>query len=209
MLKRLCNLQWLKEVDMKIYIKNSNSNSPILDVEVIAYHPIFDDIDDPEIAAAEDISPSLSDRPVISKDKNKIKQWMVDDFAAFVENIECLCEQKYKLIGTYKNSSKDNSYYYNYLAQDDKGNIIIDCRLRLRISNHDAHSTKGQQRNKNSELNSEKLHELLTQQQIDKLNPYTKVIVVNDEVFNSYDEAYFHAIDVIEHAVKVMKRKVR
>lgn len=194
---------------MKIYIKSSNSNSLVLDVEVIAYHPIFDDLNEPEIAASENVDSNLPNRPVIAKDRNKIQQWMVDDFNAFVENIECLCEQKYKLIGTYKNHSKNNSYYYNYLAQDDAGNIIIDCRLRLRISNHDAHSTKGQQQNKKAELDSAKLHELLTQQQIDKLNPYTKVIVINDEIFDNYDEAYFHVVDVIEHAVAVMKRKLK
>lgn len=193
---------------MKIYIKSSKSNSFILDIEVTTYSPILTSDSESEIAASSE-APNLPKRPVISKDKNKIKQWMIDDFASFVESVESLCEQKYKLVGTYKNASKDNSYYYNYLAQDDAGNIIIDCRLRLRISNHDAHSTKEQQHNKKSELNSERLHELLTQQQIDKLTPYAKVIVINDEIFDDYDEAYFHVVDVIDHAVKVMKRKVR
>lgn len=193
---------------MKRYIKTSNQSVPEILIEVTTDHPIFylGDLDGDHIAATVDLSKyDLPNRPVISKDKNKVTQWMIDDFDGFVEDVELLCEEDYGLILVYQNESDDNSHYYSYLATDEHGNVIVKLRLRLRISNHRPKRSKAQKSHKKEELQSEKLHELLDENQILKLNNYTKVIVVNDEVYDSYREAFERVNDILAHAVEVMK----
>ena len=194
---------------MKRYIKNASTDPVIVDIEIFAGHPILDN--EGEIAASSDDKyyANLPTGPVISKDRNRITQHMIDDFEGFVETIESVCEEKYGLILTYKNVSNDHSHYYNYLAADSKGNIILEFRLRLRISNHPAHRTKEQQANKKEELASEELHRLLSQHDINKLTTYVKVITVNDEKFQTYEAALDDTMEIIDETVKVMKRKAK
>lgn len=190
-------------------MKRHLKNIPELTITVTADHPIFylGDLDGDHISATVDLSRyNLPNRPVISKDKNKVTQWMIDDFDGFVEDVELLCEEDYGLVLVYQNESDDNSHYYSYLATDEEGNVIAKLRLRLRISNHPPKSSKAQKAHKKEELQSEKLNELLDENQILKLHNYTKIIIVNDEVFDSYREAFDRANDVIGHAVEVMKR---
>lgn len=194
---------------MKRHIKSSNQVVPEIFIEVTADHPILHvtHFDDDHVAATVDLSKyDLPDRPVISKDRNKVTQWMIDDFDGFVEDVELLCEEDYGLMLIYQNESNDNSHYYSYLATDEDGTVIAKLRLRLRISNHRPKRSKAQESHKKEELQSEKLHELLDEDQILKLRNYTKVIVVNNEIYDSYSEAFERVNDVIAHAVEVMKR---
>lgn len=188
---------------MKRYIRTVDTT--ILDVIIYTDHPAF--YDGTNVAAAIDVSKlKLPTRPVISKDLDKIEQWMIDDFESFMETVESICEENYGLIGVYKNVSDDLSHYYNYLATDGEGNIIIDFRLRLRISNHRPHRTKEQKHKKSEELNSEELNRLLTEQEISRLKPYAQIITVNSDLYRTYEEAMIHVDSVIEHSVEVMKK---
>jgi len=188
---------------MKIFVRGNQTNPAIIDIVVDAGYSI----DPRTIAAAERIPhPKLPSRPVISRHKKKIKQWMIDDFEAFMEDIEWLCEVNYGLIGTYKNVSPDHSHYYNYLATDADGNVIANIRIRLRISNHSPKRSASQKYNKDQELKSEKLKEYLTDEQIENLETYTRIITVNGEKYGSYEEAFDYAKKVIKRAVEVASR---
>lgn len=191
---------------MKNYLRSSELIE--LDVTIFADHPIFYLYDEGEgiVAAFDSAKYNLPTGPVISRYKNRITQQMIDDFESFMEDVEILCEEDYNLVGTYKHVSNDHSYYYNYLAKDDEGNIIVKFRLRLRISNHLGRKSKKQKYNKNQEAASEKLKEMLSDEDIRKLKKYTKTITINNEIFVSYEEA-FEAIDsLLSNAVQVMKK---
>lgn len=192
---------------MKKYIKNNQV--PELVITVTTDHPLLhiDQFDDDYVFSTVDLSKyDLPDRPVISKDRNRVTQHMIDDFEGFVEDVELLCEEDYGLVLTYENTSDDHSHYYNYLATDEEGNIVMRLRLRLRISNHPPKRSKQQKAHKSDELNSPKLHELLDEESIKNLTKYTKIITVNDETYPSYRAAFQDVNQIIEHAVEVMTR---
>lgn len=194
---------------MKRYIKTSDQSVPEILIEVTTDHPILHvtHFDDDHVTASVDLSTrDWPDRPLISKDRNRITQHMIDDYEGFVEDVELICEEDFGLILTYENTSDDLSHYYNYLATDEDGNVIVKLRLRLRISNHPPKRSKKQKQHKDEELSSEKLHELLTEEEIKSLTKYTKIITVNDETYSSYRAAYNDVRDIIAHAVEVMKR---
>lgn len=149
---------------------------------------------------------NLPNRPIIVKDRNRVEGWMINDFEAFVEDAEDLCEHRHDLILTYKNVSDYNSHYYNYLATDKEGNVIAKIRLRLRIADHDPKRSKEQKQHKKEELDSGKLNELLTKEQIKDLTSYTKIITVNDSKYDSYEEAFSDVYNILERAVNVMKK---
>lgn len=179
----------------------------VFDIDVYTDYPVFDNDSEFEISASkQDIRSKLPKGEVISKDRNKITQRMIDDYESFVERIEDLCEESYDLVGTYSDESNDYSHYYNYLVKDLSGNIIAKFRIRIRISNHSAKRTQQQQQNKRSELDSEKLHQLLTEQQISRIRSYPILIVVNNETFESYEEAFDSIDERIQRAIEVIRK---
>lgn len=129
-----------------------------VNIEAFVDHLFFhDEYFSNEIVAVYDPKDfSLPTQPVIAKDKERIKSWMVDDFEAFVSDIETLCEVNYNLVLTYTSVSENHSHCYNYLAKDSEGNAIAKFRLRLRISNHSPKRSPSQKHNKKEELMSEK-----------------------------------------------------
>ena len=179
----------------------------VFDIDVYTDYPVFDNDAEFEISASkQDIRSKLPKGEVISKDRNKITQRMIDDYESFVERIEDLCEESYDLVGTYSEESDDYSHYYNYLVRDLDGTLIAKFRIRIRISNHPAKRTQQQQRNKKSELDSEKLHQLLTEQQISKIRSYPILIVVNNETFESYEDAFDSIDERIQRAIEVIRK---
>lgn len=196
---------------MKIYVKSTEDiiKPVIINMEVITYHPILDvDTSDLRVASSIDLSEyKLPKGRVISKEKNRVTQLMVDEFEEFMEFVEDYCEYHCKLFGTYKHVSDDHSHYYNYIATDRNGDAIVDYRLRLRISNHAPHSTKQQKANKKKEVESEILHKLFTEQEIDRLTPYPKIITINDERYRNYNEAMEEVVEIIDNAVAVMRHR--
>lgn len=189
---------------MKILARKIDESPLIFNIDVYTDHPVFND--ESEVAASNDVSNfNIPTRPVISNDRNMIEQWMIDDFEAFVENIECLCEDNYGLICTYTNSSKDHSHYYNYLAKDENGKVLARFRIRLRISNHSASNDSGQKKHKREELKTKEIQSLLTQQQISRIRPYTILLTVNDERYKSYIDAFNYIDAALERGLAVLR----
>lgn len=190
---------------MKRYIKSAPTE---IDVVVTVDHPLLTKEDfDKYVAAAynpEDFD--IPTGPVISRDRNKITQEMISDYECFVDDVESLCTDNYGLIMTYQNESDDLSHYYNYLATDKDGNVVAKLRFRLRVANHPARRSKQQKFNKNSELDSEEIKTLLTEKQLSTIRPYTKEVIVNNEIFSSYREAFDYVDRVVSRAVDVLTK---
>lgn len=192
---------------MKIYAKKLDSIPLEFNVIVDIDSSLIYGFLDANIEGSIDLSDfNLPEGPVISKDRKRITQQMINDFECFVDDVETLCELNYGLEVTYTNISPDHSHYYNFLAKDADGNIIARFRFRLRISNHKAHRTKQQTQNKKSEINSPRLHELLTEEQISKLRVRSEDIVINDDYFDNYTEAFEYVDSVIRRSVEVITR---
>lgn len=192
---------------MKIYAKKLDSIPLEFNVIVDIDSSLIYGFSDANIEGSIDLSDfNLPEGPVISKDRKRITQQMINDFECFVDDVETLCELNYGLEVTYTNISPDHSHYYNFLAKDADGNIIARFRFRLRISNHKAHRTKQQTQNKKSEINSPRLHELLTEEQISKLRVRSEDIVINDDYFDNYTEAFEYVDSVIRRSVEVITR---
>lgn len=190
---------------MKRWINNSNS-VPIIDIDIFTDHPLLHMDDFRHVAASVDLSEyDLPNRPVISKDRNRITGEMIDDFEAFVEDVESLCEDKYDLVLVYENVSPDLSHYYSYLVKDEDGEIIVKIRIRLRISNHLPKKSQKQKEHKKSELDSEALRNLLTEEEIINLDQYTLIITINDTKFDNYEEAFRYTSKKIARAIEVVR----
>ncbi len=187
-------------------MKRYTRNLPVvMDVEIIGYHPLLEFLETHNIAASIDLSEfELPSGQVISKEKERVTQEIKDDSEAFMDRVEFLCGDKLHLFGTYKNVSEDDSYYYNYFAKDSNDNIILDYRMRLRISSHNPKRSKQQKLHKKSELDSETLRRLLSEEEIQGLDAYSVYITVNDKTFTSYEQAFAFIVSRLQKAVQVM-----
>ena len=155
-----------------------------------------------EVAAATYKGFTVPDGPVISGLPDAIlDSQALADYEAFIESIQDLITEYYKLQIYYKNSSKDHSYYFDMLAKNDAGEIILDFDFTLRVSNHNPHRTA------QSESHKKERKEALKQITSKATKPITKNIIVNDTIFDSYEDAYVKVDTVIESVVAVMKRK--
>ena len=144
--------------------------------------------------------------PVISKFADKIGSQMVVDYDTFVENISDFIEDNLGLELIYTSASKNNSRYFSFIARDDDGNIYLRFRLRLRISNHNPHSTKQQNALKKREEEEILKQGKLTEYQLRKMQKLTKSIIVNNETYNSYEDAFIDIASQAEEWVDKMKR---
>ena len=187
--------------------KNIKEFPVIINVGIVEYPPSFYLEYQDDISASYDLSKlNLPKDEVISKYINRITDEMVSDFEDFMEAVELFCEENCGLVGVYKNVSDDHSHYYNYLAKADNDNIIIDFKLKLRITNHNAKRTKQQKHNKKSENNSKVLNNLLTVDEIKNLKTIPKTFIVNNKKFNSYVEAADYVFRIIEETVEKMNK---
>ena len=124
------------------------------------------------------------------------------DYEAFIESVEDLLTDYYDLHVYYKNNSPDNSFYYGVLAKNSDATLILDFSATFRISNHKGHRTDQQTKNKKEQ--KAKLKELANGK---KLQIIYKPIIVNQETFESYFEA-FEAVDsIVSDAVQIMERR--
>ena len=156
-----------------------------------------------DIAAATYKGFTIPEGPVIDGAKGRnLSSQMIEDYESFITSVEDLCIEYYALELVYVNFSKDYSNYYTFLAKDSTGNIVLKFNLRLRISTHNPHRTKEQQKHRSEENQST---ELLKFTKGKKLRPLTKSITVNSERFNSYIEAYQYIDSEIENYLKTMR----
>lgn len=190
---------------MKLYIKSSSYDIQTISVIVNLQLDYSDDV-----AAATyhkgDGDFAIPDGPLLPRDKEiKIdpNSQILEDYKSFITSVRGLLENYYELNVYYKNHSDDNSYYFGMLAKDDQGNNILDFDATLRLSNHPAHRTP------ESENNKKKQKELLLEETHgQKTRPLFTSILVNDEEFDNYLDAYQKVDEWIDHAVKIMKRRL-
>jgi len=184
---------------MKTYIKTSDSILPVhidIVVEIEYYDPV-------PVAAAEYKGFSIPDGPVITGIPDAIlDSQAIADFDAFLESVEDLCTEYYDLEIYYKNVSPYHSCYFGMLAKDCEGNVVLDFDFSLRISNHEPHRSENSQKHK-----KERQAALNQITQGKKPRPITKIITVNAEEVDSYEEAYMKVDAIIERVVDIMTRR--
>lgn len=190
---------------MKRYIKASQTDT--------SYH--FDIIieggydDSNEVAAA---TYSKSDHMFIlpdgalplADDKTPIdpNSPLATDYSDFVESITSLLEEYYDLHIYYKNDSVFLSNYFGILAKNSDGSLIFDFDFRLRIATHDRQTkTKASEQHKKEQ--AAELQKLTSK----KLKPIVRSILVNDQRFDNYLDAFVFIDAEIERIVQILKRK--
>lgn len=190
---------------MKLYIKSSS-----YDIQTISVIVNLQSYYSADVAAATyhkgDEDFFIPDGPLLPRDKEiKIDphSQIVEDYRSFIISVKELMEDYYELNLYYKNHSDDNSYYFGMLAKDDQDNNILTFDATLRLSNHPAHRTP------ESKNNKKKQKELLLEETHgQKTRPLFNSILVNNEEFDNYLDAYQKVDEWIDHAVKIMKKRL-
>lgn len=182
---------------MKRYVKE---NSELFDLKVI--------VEIGFVSEAEPVAASYypekfrdSELPPAAKDA-LIDSQVLADYHAFVETLEDVMTDYFGLELYYKNDSPYNSFYYGALAVNNEGDYILDCEATIRISTHDPHRTPESEREKAKQ--KAKLKEITNGA---RLQPVRKNIVINDNEFSNYDDAYEFAFSQVERAATVLNRK--
>lgn len=175
----------------------------------ITFIPIyFDIVIDFLVAQSEAVVASeykgfwVTDAPVIQNlPKELIDSQAFQDFEDFMESVTKLITDYYKLHIYYKNASPDHSHYFGLFAKDDQNRIILDFDFTFRIANHKAHRTPESEYNKKEQENA-----LNVVTKGNPTKPMTKTIIVNNEEFDKYLDAYIAIDETIEDHVKKMKK---
>lgn len=186
---------------MKRYLPNDIKFPVDFNIEVILY-PNGTTATMP-VAAAEYKGYQIPEGSFMPADKKvKPSEQQIIDYRTFIQDIESMLSDHHELQLIYKNKSANYSNYYSFLALNDKGEPVFRFRLRLRVSTHDPHRTKEQQK---EEVKEEKaVARYLNGKKPQKM---TKIIIVNDESeYIDYLDAFVAICDVVDHAVEVMRR---
>ena len=190
---------------MKRYIKSTQMNPEPMEFDIdITIIPKYTT---EEIKSAMYKGFEIPDGEVISGIKGAIITDQIEsDYNAFIESVEDLLKEYYNLKLFYENSSPDYSHYYSFLAQNKVTNeVYFKFRLRLRISNHDPHRSKQSQQHKKEETQTEE-YKRLTKDISKDPKPYTKNIVVNKEIYDSYEDAFIDIDEKVEGWIEKMKK---
>ena len=187
------------------YIKCTESNNSIMEFDINV--DIVPKYTDEEIESSIYKGFTIPDGEVIPETKcDRFSDEIEADYAAFVESVEDLLTEYYGFELYYENKQGQHSKYFSFLAKEkETGKIYLKFRLRLRVSNHDAHRTDASQSHKKEETETEKYKEL-TKNAPRVPRPYTKNILVNSTMFNSYEEAFIDVDEKIEKWIEVMKK---
>ena len=178
---------------MKRYIPTS---SDISKLQIIVEVEFVNETE--SVAAAYELENLRNSKsPPVAKDA-LIDSQVLADYHAFVETIEDLITDYFGLDIYYKNDSP----YFGALAVDSTGKYILDCEAVIRISTHDPHRTPESVKEKVKQ--QDKLKGITNGA---KLQPVRKNIIINDESFSNYDEAYEFVFPIIERAAEVLNRK--
>ena len=184
---------------MKKYIKTSQVSQIPIHFDIVIE---FDNINQVSIVAAEYKGFWVTDAPVIPNlPKELIDSQTFQDFEDFMESVTKLITDYYKLHIYYKNVSPDHSHYFGLLAKDDDNNIILDFDFTFRVANHRAHRTSESEYNK-----QEQEKKLKDTTKGNPTKPMTKTIIVNNELFDKYLDAYISIDETIEDHVAKMKK---
>lgn len=112
------------------------------------------------------------------------------DYEAFIESLQDLMTEYYGFIVTAVSESGQSPYDYSISAADKNNEICYIFRLNLRISE-----------NKESMFQSKgKCDELIKDISKDP-RPYTKIITINNENYDSYEKAFVDIVEQIEESI--------
>lgn len=185
---------------MKRYLKASSSESTTHRIEVV-FEVGYKDAE--SVAAATYRGYNVPEGPLLPAEKDAIIDSQVyQDYQDFIESVEDLCTDYYDLEIYYKNKSQDNSFYWGMLAKNSDESLILDFDFTLRVSNHDSHRSEQSQKHK-----AEKKAKLAEIAKGKKTRPITRSIVVNQDKFSSWMEAYEAICDLVEGVVATMTRR--
>lgn len=186
---------------MKRYLFNNISFPVNFTIEVIVYPK--DTTTTMPVAATEYKGYQIPDGPFMPADKKiKPSKQQIVDYRTFIKDIESMLSDHHELKLIYKNKSANYSNYYSFLALNDKGEPVFRFRLRLRISTHDPHRTKEQQKEEAKEEKA--VAKYLNGKKPQKM---TKIIIVNDDSeYTDYLDAFVDICNIVDHAVEVMRR---
>lgn len=147
----------------------------------------------------------IPDGEVISGIKSAIITDQIEaDYHAFIESVEDLLTEYYGLELSYTNQSPDQSNYYAFFAKDkNTGKMYFKFILELRISDHDPQKSKASQAHKKEDTETEKYKELTKDISKDP-RPYSKIITVNSETYDSYETAFIDIDKNVERYTEVM-----
>lgn len=184
-------------------IQNTTIKFPYeFDIEVVV------ELGSDYVAASEYKGFNLPDGPLISNDRSKaVTEQMEQDYEDFIDAVTSLLEDRYNMLVVIHDSYPDYSNYYNVLARDQEGNLLFKFRLKLRISTHKAKRSHGSQKHKKDETKVPEWDEILQGRPMPEI--YPKTIFVNSEQFPTYEQAFMHVEDVVEHCLEVMTRHVK
>ena len=136
-----------------------------------------------------------------AKEGVKWSEQITEDYNAFLDTLELMLTEYYKFEVYYEKLSKDHSKYLGMVAKDSDGNLILKFNLNLRVSNHKAH------RNEKSQFNKKEAKKALAKLTNGKrLRPTLLYVKVNDEEFDSYDEAVEYIDSQIERKLEFMRK---
>lgn len=129
----------------------------------------------------------------------------VADYNAFIVNLwEAIEYIGFTLEGEPKQSSNNSySYYFDFFATDDDGNVVYKCIVHLRVSDHPLREYEGSNKNRNKYY-KEQSETLESKYNMKKIRYKFKNIVVNGESYDSYDDA----LEDIENELKITRNKL-
>lgn len=188
---------------MKRMIKSNIDHEVVkkhIDIEV---EIDMNNLDEGPIAAATYKGFYIPEGPLLPQEKDAvIDSQALEDYHAFIQSVEDLLTDYYDLEVYYKNDSPDHSFYFGMLAKSKDGAILIDFDFTLRVSNHPAKSSPQSKYNK-----KQKAEALKTYTKGKRSQPVTRSIVVNENRFDSYSDAYLEVDKQVEDVVSILKKK--
>lgn len=140
--------------------------------------------------------------PLPSDKKALIDSQALEDYHSFIKSVEELLADYYSLEIYYKNNSETNSSYFGTLAKDRNNNLVLNFDFTLRVSTHPAKRTSESQNNK-----KERKKALLEVTEGKKTKPITRSILVNNEQFVSYLDAFKYIDSEVGEIVDTMLNK--
>lgn len=146
---------------------------------------------------------NIPDGELLPSEKDAItSSQALADYYSFIECIEDLMTDNYDLEIYYKNASPYNSFYFGAVAKNSDGTLIFDFDLTLRVSNHNPHRTQQSQQYK-----KEKKAALKRIARTKKPTAITRSVIVNNDYYSDYLEAFVDIDEIIKRSVEILERK--
>lgn len=135
--------------------------------------------------------------PPIYDENGKLDVAALSEFQEFAINVVSVLDyNEFEPIDMTESDYSETSFYYTAYKRDESTNTNIKCLIFLRISDHNLKSETEKQR---KEYYRNKADELKQPPWKQRQKWKFKSIVVNNETYNSYDEALEGLEDILNH----------